>query len=525
MRTWVILLLPAVLGAVLLVSCDDVTDPLEGVDLLLQTPPLGAIVALEVRDARTGEQLSSGFSLEIAGPDAAAAVDLLDNHRTEYSTNVGVLSFGVSVESAPSPEDPVDLVLKVTADGYLETSRPVHLTGVDAEAIIIFVVDLANPPPGVAVTTAPATADALGAVTATVDLQAEDGGGGVHVTIPAGTVLRDAAGALVTGSLEVRAVYFNNTVDEALVCFPGGFLVDTTTDGPGAFFSAGFTALEISNGHQTAVSFVPDVQVEMTVPPKTMNPDTKALVARGDEIPVWSYDPVTGAWAAETSVTVGSKSGDTVVSFATSHFSTWNLDWHRSTACAGSTITFKGQFNALYVRILDVETGQYLSYGHLVTGNDPVIHLQYAPENRPVRIIAFSNQDHLGHLVCGSAIWSDIAGQTSVANLCADGIEVEIDTANTVPDSSLLSVTVDVELFCPTGDVALRPNGVLYLLDPCGGYQFLAAMNQGHLKADNLRIGDTYNFTFQYDGVWYPFTYTVDREHYEFRAELPELCP
>ena len=45
------------------------------------------------------------------------------------------------------------------------------------------------------------------------------------ITIPRGTVMKDAAGHPLTGQIEVMVVYHNNQTEQSLLSFPGGFFV------------------------------------------------------------------------------------------------------------------------------------------------------------------------------------------------------------------------------------------------------------------------------------------------------------
>lgn len=182
-------------------------------------------------------------------------------------------------------------------------------------------------------------------------------GGTAKLDVPANTTLTDRNGDPVTGNITANVVYFSNepsgvsdlSTDSALLSFPGGLSpteildesgeVDPDLSG-GTFVSAGFTAIEIRNDKGQVVSnFEPPIDLTFQVSAKTINPETGEVVAKGETIPVWSYDEEAGQWKDEGTAVVGDYNAETdtfTVTKQISHLSYYNLDYWLGRNCRAS---------------------------------------------------------------------------------------------------------------------------------------------------------------------------------------------
>jgi hypothetical protein len=291
--------------------------------------------------------------LTLAGAAAPRVRDVTGTPTTQVTLDDGFVALGLT-GALPSVAVPAELLVVASAPGYLETSQRVTLTAPSTDPAIIRMVSLASPPPGTAVgTSGAAHAGAGGVLVATVTVPTTPDavtGGRASVTLPAGSVVRDATGTPLSGALQTTVVYFNNRNDESLTAFPGGF--DGPVDNPptgsppeGGFFSAGYTAITVRDGAgRQARTFSTPVQVAVDVPAGTVDPHTSVPVKNGSVVPYWSYEPRTGVWRHEGPATLAGPDagGNFTATMAMNHLSYVNLDWFLPTPCPAGRIEIIG---------------------------------------------------------------------------------------------------------------------------------------------------------------------------------------
>lgn len=152
-----------------------------------------------------------------------------------------------------------------------------------------------------------------------------DGMLGAKVIIPAGG-LRDAAGAAVTGAVDVQVTPVDVVSEPA--AFPGAWSGLGETGSTGTLISFGavdFTFFK--NGEKLDLAAGKRATIELPVFAQRM-PDGRAI-AVGDILPVWSLDENSGIWVQEgTGVIVASASSPTGLAqrAGIGHFSWWNCD-------------------------------------------------------------------------------------------------------------------------------------------------------------------------------------------------------
>ena len=164
----------------------------------------------------------------------------------------------------------------------------------------------------------------------------------------AGPNASDVLGA--TGRITGGIVYGNPTLTGDLEIFPGEFLTQSDTGagvaGEGVLITGGFARITLTDdAGQPITQFAPgtEARVAMRVPAGIQNPETGALVAPGDTVPIFVFDEAAGEWVVEHN-SDGSVKRSTVqqdgdgmfVEFATTHLTWFNLDYS-STKCPDGT--------------------------------------------------------------------------------------------------------------------------------------------------------------------------------------------
>ncbi len=197
--------------------------------------------------------------------------------------------------------------------------------------------------------------------------------GTARITIPAGTVARDATGNMASGALKLTVTKYANSDVDALVAFPGGFTPNVTdssgtqlpggaTSGSGNFVTGGFAQFNLTDSTGKAIKkFDTPVTLTIDLPKTSKNPSTGATIKAGDKYPVWSFDEVTGKWVFEAEGIVQDKTPASAsnfeVVFSSTHLSYWNLDYFESENCTGTINIARnptGDTRPLYIDIVGV---------------------------------------------------------------------------------------------------------------------------------------------------------------------------
>jgi len=356
-------------------------------------------------------------------------------------------------------------VLISDVEGYVDTGIQVSSEGQGAATFTIKMVSKANPPAGTKVEEKEFTDAVEGGVaqqeikvTASVDNSDGASGETSEVRIPAETVMKDANGDVVDGSVTVTVAHHSATEEESTQAFPGGFavaadtqLLDGSADGEGqgeesqevAMVTAGFVSVKIEdeNGNEVREFDTPiDITMQVAVGTEhASGPKQGDKIALNDTIPVWSYEEDKGTWTYEGEGDVVSQTADGKfwnVTYPVTHLSYWNLDWYNrgSGLCNETTvevISDSSRYTAGPVT-LEISNGT-TSRSRTITDGiiDPLRRLQ---NDTNIDIKAYID----GNLV------GSVDGKAINAENCGENIEVEI----TPPPQ--IEVSVSAKSVCDT---------------------------------------------------------------------------
>lgn len=310
--------------------------------------------------------------------------------------------------------------------------------------------------------------------------------GTAKITIPAGTVARDAAGNLASGALSLTVTKYANSDVDALVAFPGGFTPNVTdssgtqlpggaSSGSGNFVTGGFAQFNLTDSSGKAIKkFDTPVTLTIDLPKSSKNPNTGNPIAAGDIYPVWSFDEVTGKWVFEANGQVRDKTPASAsnfeVVFQSTHLSYWNLDYFESDNCTGSINIARsptGDTRPLYLDIVGVEGSRFYRAINGVT--DSALTLAYSPRiNVNVTI-----KDSRG----------DVVGTAFNQNLCSG---VNISTSQ-LPTITYATLQTNVTESCPDGVTGKSPVPTyVYFYDNStyqGGYTSTGSSSIGNIES------------------------------------------
>jgi len=519
-------------------SCDK--TPIDGTKLIINYDIVKTKMNFKFLDAATGEQIAqtnkgSDVSVTITGTDKNAVIDVtgieLENHHAQTVNGFLTLGLNPNSEYVPSSDNPISFIVVAKADGYISTSMPIKIYQEGNYQFKIMMVKLDDPPEGVTVEEESNAGDLNNGEVAQ-DITVETGGSEASITFNQGMTMTGDNGSPLNGSIDVMVTHFDNLNDQALEAFPGGLTPDVNQNGTlesGIFFSAGFVAVEVvdASGNKAAQFSGGTATLEMTVNPETYNPETKGPVKPGDEIPLYSYDPETGTWTYEQTVTVKEGEKGLTVTAEISHLSYWNLDWFYSENCDyGVTLnilTDGSLCSDVFIEgtIRKVADDSYIStiYPYLEGGEDHIT-FQYAPAGIPV-YIEWNTEDNYS---CGTNTeLVVIPAVLDIPDLCStESYDVMISNPSPGP-----SVVIDVSAYCADNpDLVIYPTfGGWYrpVENYCWNY---ITMIDGHAEICDVEVGRTYVVGTYFYGNWYEETVTVTQSYYNYmNIELtPEIC-
>lgn len=298
-------LLLSTLAAALLVvvtACDfnAASDAIDNLELVVEIPPLETVVNVQAIDAATKKPVSSEVQVTFEGADASTVIDVYSDPISSLNFRDGFASFGIDSTAAPTADDPIELKLRVKADGYVSTSDPLLVT---REGSITRTIQLAPENPnqsasGTAGKRQTSNVNDDGSTNSEVTLETEPtsneaSAAQASATIPASTQLQTAGGDPLQGQVTTDLSVYDNSSDaqellpsEALVSEDGnrrlveGALRFQVTDGNGRvarqFNSSGSDETTLSadlpevttqNGSPVLVLVDPETGETMTIQP------------------------------------------------------------------------------------------------------------------------------------------------------------------------------------------------------------------------------------------------------------------
>ena len=328
--------------------------------------------------------------------------------------------------------------------------------------------------------------------------------GSAKITIPAGTVARDAAGTPASGALKLTVTKYANSNVNALAAFPGGFspnvsdnsgtqLPGGSASASGNFVTGGFAQFNITDSSGKAIKkFDTPITLTIDLPKGSKNPKTGTTVKAGDSYPVWSFDEVTGKWVFEANGQVREKTpvsaSNFEVVFQATHLSYWNLDYFESENCTGNININRNPANdtrPLNIDVVGVEGTRFYRSSYGIT--DSTVTLVNAPRiNVNVTI-----RDSDGNLV----------GSSNDQNLCA-GVNVNTDPLPVIQTGTLI---VNVTESCADGFTGRRPVPTDVYFSGNNGQYLGGYTASGYSFIENILAGSmgTVNVWHRVSSTWY----------------------
>jgi hypothetical protein len=518
------------------ISCKKITSPTDNLKLIVDYNVIKTTIDVHLYDVTTGQLIPNPTKdkglIIITGQDKSAVIDMMGIAPENKSIAIdrGVASMALHPKDAPSQSKMISFNIVAKMPGYLTTTKQVNLTEIGRNFVRVNMIPLDTPPEGVSVGRVSGAATAQnGRVSAPATIELPNGRSSLH--IPEGILLKDTAGNNLSGSLDVKIIHFDNISQDALSAFPGGLTptVERTSGATesGMFYSAGFIAIEITDPNGRQASSLEDGKMELIsrVSPQTYNPNTQTSIKAGDIIPFWSLDENTGSWKEEGTATAIEKNGFLQFEKQLNHLSYYNFDWFLGGTCiSGRPFVFN---------TTPPVTGSFLMKGNIfrqsdntfintilmwVDGNEPV-YTANAPQGVPVRIEWDTENSDFISVAPNSQ-------PTYVDDLCGQSpINVDLISSSS---SEFTTISVQISLKCASQpDVVIYPPDLtLYCQSMNGGDIITFGLTSGKASIPGIKLGDTYEVWFSYDGIDYNHQIVVTQNSYSLiDFEIPaDVC-
>lgn len=529
---------------------DDDETPLSGVEVIVDYDLVKTHIVIKCIDANSEELLANQLvELKITGENAGEVIDFWGAKPAKFRTDQGIIHLALNPNaSAPSSTNRKSFSILAEADGYISTGQFVRIYDEGIHQVLLFMVNENNPPEGVSIADEQDVSNAGQNGVLENEIAVSTPNEGINFTIPSGSALKDEAGVPLEGSIDVFIAHFENTTEEALRSYPGGFstLVNTSNEGlsEGMFVTAGFAAIEVTDqtGRRAHIIEQGSASLIMDIPAETTNPVSESPVAAGDEVGLYSYDEEEGRWKEEASLLIQQDDDDLSISAELEHLSWYNIDWFLSFQSSGGDLCYDdGIFLSFDFRQEDfpcmdtcgtfignmylLGTTQYIGTFEYYLCDGDLYYLSVGAENTPVSIDWQTD--------CFNYQLSPAFDPTIIPDLCEPvGYSTEI-----IPQdkSDCNLVTVNVSCTCPsnpnalvlyTGMITLDPTAVFGGASGCAYYQLYKTVevNQGQFTV-SIAPG-TYGIWGFYDGDYFYETFTVEpgeiQEVYDIQVDLPE---
>ena len=477
-------------AAILFNSC---RNPAYELNVLFDADVIEYKATLILKDA-SGNVLPNNLTVAIAGPDAASIYDFSGTKKV-YATG-GVITLGVTPKAIPTAAKSLSFNVIITGPGYDDKNIPVTIEVNQFSQIIEVTMLKVAVPTAVTAVAASTTTIVAGTTVAPTVVATPVGNVGetATVTVPAGTQMKDAAGAVIAGStLKVDVVNYEAKDANTIDLFPGASLSApnvvgaTGTAGSAFFIPAGFTSVKMYVDGKEVKNFTTPINVSVQLDPTFKPSATGAVVKVGDQLPVYSYEVSTGQFKYEAMGTAAiDTKGKLAVSFPTNHLTIFVVgDVFSTTTCTDAAVTYVAPWlnDAKQPVIVEFLTGD----GAKIIGSKTVLVENGQVDrfaNLPAIAVRYRVKDYVGNILAQGTVTNPCAGAALTITLSAPAIPAQ-------------NITLVLNVVCPGKGSIVVPNFDLFY-KPAGApsteFRLLGTAEKGLIKTTLLKVGSSYDF-------------------------------
>jgi hypothetical protein len=471
-----------------------------------------------------GQVDTSKLEIEVLGRDRAKIYSVVGKKQL---TNDGrYINIGIRRIDNPTADAPLSFGVRVKANGYAEAIKWFSITnGEKRQAATMELVKLSAPPPNVSVLTTSFTTTANGLATDLVfeTVESANNPQKARVMLKAGTRLYlQGTQTEAIGDVKATLVFFNQNTQNL---FPtGGIGLDVVESNgkpkkPGAAVSPGYTSLEMTvNGGQIGTFSAP-IEASCTFDPTVVNPESGAVIAVGDNMPIWSLKEPELVWTGEDTTKIITQNGKLWAVWPQSHLSFWACSWFiEGTPLVGYDGGANGTTIPPTVRpILTVQsnilpnavcnTGGAYFYSEIAVAQAPSVVL-HSNSFQYYNGQTFLLSDYLSVLPKGGIVWRIYSGASGQD--CTKGTLLyespailgtsTLNIASSLPNDGL-EVSLIAEGVCGTNDIIIPTTTVYVREEGTDCTRVLGDVLVGKGCAGGIYKGKTYYFSVHYGGL------------------------
>jgi hypothetical protein len=457
-----------------------IDDYLKNKQIAVDLPSYNVHVVLEFVDVNTGKYVSSAAGEQVSGQFSQVGTGVLLNYLDQPVTNFtamnGVFACALDPDQNPTPENPVIFLLNANLNGFEPVSKWVRLTGNGVHSFRVAMYQTANPPDGVEVIadSDAGSTDSSGKVLSAVSIPM---GQKAAISIPVGTILKDASGNPLSGKVSFRGIYYDPDQTSALQVFPGGLDVRTNRSGAiedGTFLTSGLFDLTVMVGGKEV----------KTLENGGINIRNQVAREAGTSIDLWTLDETKGVWVYEQTSQVKVVENQTVLEATITHLSVINWDIYLGNCSSGISLKFvPGSENLAEMNIsinLHLNVPEGTNYSQQKS-------FQFNPQlpDYPNTIQLNAQVPQLPGTFSFSSTTSTTATFSPptwyVSNLCGpETYEIVVNQEPEVPPH--LPLSFDILVDCPNNDeIAYRPSFLLWYKPEGASRWFYQPMVKGKI--------------------------------------------
>ncbi|WP_439130558.1 hypothetical protein [Polaribacter sp.] len=132
-------------------ACDTkiLEEAINNFGIVVGLEPINTSTTIIITDAKTGEIINAPVNVSFEGKNKNDIIDTFSDEVTELKIRGGIINFGVKNEIIPNEQNPVDVKLKLNADGFKETVKNISISELGNSNFTVSMVNISNPPNGI----------------------------------------------------------------------------------------------------------------------------------------------------------------------------------------------------------------------------------------------------------------------------------------------------------------------------------------------------------------------------------------
>lgn len=280
------------------ISSCDISNPTDGLEVILNNIQRETLVSVSFYDANTGDAISQKVSVTFSGANAAYISDQSNTSTTSFTAEDGFLIFAVKDGTMFDKNNPFRVIVNLSSPGFDSKTEVIELL---AKGIQTFDLNLVNPatlPADTDQGTADGTTNSSGTTAAPIVINTN---GGTNVNIPSGSTLTTSSGTPLVGNVTAKIVSVPITTANINYAPKDISISSSYSVKPAA-------SINLSVKGQSGNSANIDVQSTIPITAGITNPTTGADYKEGDVVESYAFNPATGFYEKVGEGTISSTS-------------------------------------------------------------------------------------------------------------------------------------------------------------------------------------------------------------------------